>query len=154
MVDVLPAFVKKLFKPTVPVQHIGKAGYEFKVDRCLHEAGKLDDKFQGHSWVIPADVLPRWIWTGRRHELGYVVDDDLGCAVNVSRPPESLEFQAEDPDTREIRTYTLSVTPRLVNGMLDVQRMKEAYTIQATGRELWIRMLIGVVIGWLIGGAM
>lgn len=153
LIDLLPVFVKKLFKVTVPVQHIGKAGYEFKVDWCIFETGKLENKFLGESWVIPVDVLPRWIWTGRRYELGYVVDDDLGSAINVERSPGTLDFEAVDPRTNKPQKYTLSVTPRLVNGMLDVQRLKDAYTLQATGRELWIRLLIGVVIGWVIGGA-
>ncbi|HPE45753.1 MAG TPA: hypothetical protein PK380_07755 [Deltaproteobacteria bacterium] len=54
----------------------------------------------------------------------------------------------------ETTLLRMVTNPELVNGILDAKTISEGYHRPPAGRELWIRLIIGVIIGVIIGSGL
>jgi hypothetical protein len=120
---------------TVNALLVDKGGKEIIQRKLRREDGTLNDSLVCKSYEIVTP--PIFFKKGRKKQLVYLVDEEKGVTVEITKNNGLLE---------------LNTNPTLIGKASDSRILTQAFSIKPETRVIWVAMFIGTIIGFFLGG--
>lgn len=154
MADTLQKLKFRFFGQKIPIVRYSENGSCIEViDQVnLEPGGLIRDSWSGNGYELQPGIRPVKIIVGNRQRMGFAVSE-RGVAVNVEDRVK-LHNKPIVQGTRDRAIDGSSEITLKFEGMIGAltagNMIEKAIGLEPNDRALWIRLIIGILIGWLI----
>lgn len=105
---------------------------EFEIKSVTKDGNSLKEPLSSSSYTIAGHPIS--LKDGVKRESAYIVDQEKGVTVCLTRDKELLE---------------LSTNPKLVSSILDTSLLEQAFGLKPDTKTIFISFVLGGIFGWL-----
>lgn len=154
MADTIQKLKHRFLGKKIPIVRYSENGTCIEVlDQVNIEAGGiLRDTWNGTGYEVPQNIRPIKIIVNNRQRLGFAVSEK-GVAVNVEDKVRLLD----KPIVLGTRDRAAEGTQEIhlkyegtIGKLTSLNMLEQGIGLEPNDRALWIRLIVGILIGWLI----